>query len=110
MRLHDNRKDKNFIEAAYPAVAVFSMNHLPPGAPPVEEPPNEPKKPPVKEPGDPHEKPPFPEIPPMEDPGNAPFDPPVKEPPPEDPNRRPPHPPTMRLMHTLSYQNTVHHP
>ncbi len=80
MRLHDNRKDKNLIETAYPAVAVFSMNRLPPNAPPVEEPPNEPKKPPVK------------------------------EPPPEDPNRRPPHPPTMRLMHTGSYQNTVHHP
>ena len=33
--LHDNRKDKNLIETAYPAVAVFSMNRLPPNAPPV---------------------------------------------------------------------------
>jgi hypothetical protein len=59
MRLHDNGKNKNLIEAAYPTGAVYSMDRLPPGVPPVEEPPNEPKKPPVKEPVDPHAPPPF---------------------------------------------------
>jgi len=58
--------------------------------PPVQDPPNQPKKPPVEEPGDLPERPPLPDEPPVEEPPNKPGKPPVKEPPPHDPNRQPP--------------------
>ena len=49
--------------------------------PPVEEPPNQPRKPPVKEPGDPPEPLPPPAEPPVKEPPNEPGKPPVREPP-----------------------------
>jgi hypothetical protein len=52
----------------YISVTVSLTRSPPPGGPPVEEPPNVPKKPPVDEPWD------------------VPSQPPVEEPPPEDPN------------------------
>jgi len=64
--------------------------------PPVEIPPNEPKKPPVKEPGEPREPPPQPGRPPVEEPPNRPRKPPVKEPPPKEPGREPPQPVRLR--------------
>lgn len=66
--------------------------------PPVEEPPNQPKKPPVEEPGEIPERPPMPGEPPVEEPPNEPGKPPVKEPPPKDPDREPPHKPSVRAM------------
>jgi len=65
--------------------------------PPVEEPPNRPKKPPIKEPEDPPEPPPPPGIPPMEEPPDKPEKPPVKEPPPKDPDRLPPQKPPVKV-------------
>jgi len=64
--------------------------------PPVEEPPNEPRKPPVEEPGEPPEPPP-PSRPPVEEPPNEPDEPPVKEPPPKDPDRQPPRQPPVKI-------------
>jgi hypothetical protein len=58
--------------------------------PPVEEPPDRPKKPPVKEPEYPPEPPP-PAEPPVKEP-------PVKEPPPKDPDREPPRKPPIRAF------------
>ena len=58
--------------------------------PPVEEPPNQPKKPHIKEPPskesdqEPPQRPPLPSGPPVEEPPNEPGQPPVKEPPPKD--------------------------
>lgn len=66
--------------------------------PPVEEPPNQPKKPPVEEPGNLPERPPMPSEPPVEEPPNEPGKAPVKEPPPKDPDREPPHKPPVRAM------------
>jgi hypothetical protein len=66
--------------------------------PPVEEPPNQPKKPPVEEPGNLPERPPMPSEPPVEEPPNEPGKPPVKEPPPKYPDREPPHKPPVRAM------------
>ena len=60
--------------------------------PPVEEPPNRPKKPPVKEPEDPPAPPP-----PVEEPPDKPEKPPVKEPPPKDPDRKPPKKPPVKV-------------
>jgi hypothetical protein len=60
--------------------------------PPVEEPPNQPKKSPVREPPPkepdrepPTNPPPPPGGPPVEEPPNEPVNPPVREPPPKDP-------------------------
>ncbi|MFO7714447.1 hypothetical protein [Desulfosarcina sp.] len=78
------------ISVVYTSFAVNLMRSLPPAGPPVEEPPNVPKKPPVKEPGEPYEKPPVPEIPPVDKPWDVPPQPPVEEPPPEDPDQMPP--------------------
>jgi hypothetical protein len=104
---HDKAKTLPIGAHAYAAVAVFAKNNLPSGGPPVEEPPNAPKKPPIKEPGNPPGKPPTPQKPPVKEPGDVPTEPPVKEPPPEDPNQPPP---TRRLMHDRRYQNTVYYP
>ena len=65
--------------------------------PPVEEPPNEPRKPPVEEPGEPPEPPPPPSQPPVEEPPNEPDEPPVKEPPPKEPDREPPRQPPVKI-------------
>jgi hypothetical protein len=68
--------------------------------PPVEEPPNAPKKAPVKEPPPevperepPTKPPPPPNDTPIEEPPNEPAQPPVKKPPPKDPDRESPKPP-----------------
>lgn len=66
--------------------------------PPVEEPPNRPKKPPVEEPEAPPEPPPPPAEPPVKEPPNEPEEPPVKEPPPKDPDRVPPQKPPVRAL------------
>jgi hypothetical protein len=66
--------------------------------PPVEEPPNRPKKPPVKEPEDLPEPQPPPAEPPVKEPPNEPEKPPVKEPPPKDPDREPPRKPPIRAV------------
>ena len=89
------------------AAAVFQKSDLSPVYPPVEEPPNEPKKPPVEEPGDPYKKPPIPEIPPVEEPWDVPREPPVKEPPPEDPDQIPPQPHISRRVHNRWAANTA---
>jgi hypothetical protein len=70
----------------YTSVTVSLTRSPPPGGPPVEEPPNVPKKPPVKEPDEPYEKPPVPEKPPVDEPWDVPPQTPVEEPPPEDPS------------------------
>ena len=67
--------------------------------PPVEEPPNRPKKPPVEEPEGLPEPPPPPAEPPVKEPPNEPDKPPVKEPPPRDPDREPPHKPPTKVCH-----------
>jgi hypothetical protein len=57
--------------------------------PPVEEPPNTPKKPPVREPGKTPDEPSPPIHPPVQEPPNEPIKPPLKDPPYHDPNRIP---------------------
>jgi len=64
--------------------------------PPVEEPPNSPKKPPVKEPEKPLKVPPPPAHPPVREPPDEPREPPMGEPPPENPKRMPPPLPPIR--------------
>jgi hypothetical protein len=110
MHLHDDKMTMRIGEPIDAAGAVFPKNNLPPVGPPVEIPPNEPKKPPVKEPGEPYEKPPTPEIPPVEKPWDVPSKPPVKEPPPEDPNQIPPQPHTLRPVHNRWFTNTAYTP
>lgn len=93
MQFYNDNSTMRIDQPACTAVAVLSKSHPLPGHPPVEEPPNEPKKPPVEEPGEPFEKPPIPEIPPVEIPEEFPPEPPVKEPPHEDPSQNPTLPP-----------------
>ncbi len=71
--------------------------HAPRPKPPVEEPPNAPQPSPVEEPGKPSPAPPPPQHPPVKEPPGKPQ-PPVREPPPDDPGRRPPHPPPEKRV------------
>lgn len=64
--------------------------------PPVKEPPSPPNEPPIEEPENPPRGPFPPQRPPIERPPDAPQESPVREPPPENPNRKPLHPPQRR--------------
>jgi len=91
-------------------VSFFPKDRLSPVGPPVEIPPNEPRKPPVEEPGEPYKKPPIPEIPPVEEPWDVPSEPPIKEPPPEDPDQIPPQPHTVLGINSRLDINTAYTP